>query len=153
MEITALTEWRLHILHKLQLGLPRLIQHEFAHYLIQIAFELYGEQECWTIRQMVLTELTLYSCNTFSSGVIEKMLAQFCCGFSGEVLERLETDQECFLRLLDNKSGSYVMHRLLDCLSGAHRSRLDALINVNIPRIGNYQNRNKWSKYYGKGNR
>lgn len=51
--------------------------------------------------------------------------------------------------MLENKSGSFVIHRVLDSLVGQNKSHLDQLIVANIPKIGGYQSRNKWAKYYG----
>ena len=77
------------------------------------------------------------------------MLKYYCRGLSQEILELFEVDPDTLLRLLENKAGSYVVHRLLDTLYGAGKSHLDRLIIANIPKIGGYHSRSKWSKFYG----
>jgi|JI91814CRNA_FD_contig_41_1403537_length_1214_multi_1_in_0_out_0_1 hypothetical protein len=150
METTAQSEWRYHVLLKLQASLSLFIQHEFGHYLVQEAFALYGEQDSWTIRQLVLADLVLFGCNAYSSGVIEKMLKHYCRGFTHEILQMFEAFPETLLRLLENKSGSYVVHRVLDTLTGSGKSQLDRLVISSIPKIGGYHSRSKWSKFYGQ---
>jgi hypothetical protein len=99
-------------------NLPRIISDPFGNYVVQFAFEFFGESSCLGITDLLVQQFAEYAGRKYSGNVLFKCIETFWN--SQEAIEKLNTvlSGEAILKLFVCKEGNKVLLALVERWEG-----------------------------------
>jgi len=127
------------VIKNITLNCTELIQDPFGNYLIQFVFELYGQNNCIEIIKQIVSNVILFSCQKFSSNVVERVIE----ASSSEkqiyfaLINEMFFTKNNFTTLLKNKYGTFVLAKAIKQMNSNEKLYVRNCLMNNVTCTGN----------------